>query len=214
MYDDAELHEQKKALRMRMNAFLRSLDPAVSESWGRDAARHVLSLHEYRESHIVLAFLSMPGEIPTGVLVDESLAAGKSVAVPRMEHSPENGDHLAFIILPEDWKNWPRDRFGIPEPPAGTVPISEARLRSSKTFILTPGLAFDRSGRRLGRGKGYYDRFLASLRSGQAPGIFACGFCFSRQLVESVPCGPFDIPVDIVVSEKGTMEGQAAKKSS
>jgi 5-formyltetrahydrofolate cyclo-ligase len=203
MHDEESLLTQKKKLRMEMNAALRGIEPARAIGWSREACRQVLLLREYREAEIVLAFLSMPREISTGHFIAEAFAAGKTVAVPRMEQSPEQGEYLAFIILPGDWERWPRDRFGIPLPPDNALPLQEARMRTSKAFVLAPGLAFDRSGNRLGRGKGYYDKFLTSLMSGANNRPFTCGFCFSQQLVERVPCGPADIPVDLVVSEKG-----------
>ena len=206
MNDKAELLAQKKALRLQMNDVLRRMEPANALEWSRNAGREALSLPSYRNADIILAFLSMPQEISTGYFLAEALAAGKTVAVPRMEHSTEKGDHLVFVGLPGDYLEWPRDRFGIPTPPAGTPAIQETRLRSAKVFVLTPGLAFDRNGNRLGRGKGYYDRFLASLYSGQKTPPFTCGFCFSQQLVERVPCGLADVPVDLVVSEKGLTE--------
>ncbi len=206
MNDEAELHAQKKALRIQMNDVLRGIGSADVLEWSRKASGQALSLPECRNADIILAFLSMPREISTGYFLAEALAAGKTVAVPRMEHSTEKGDHLVFVGLPGDYLEWPRDRFGIPTPPDGTPAIPEARLRSAKMFVLTPGLAFDRNGNRLGRGKGYYDKFLASLCSGQGSRPFTCGFCFSQQLVERVPCGPADVPVDLVVSEKGLTE--------
>ncbi len=67
--------------------------------------------------------------------------------------------------------------------------------------MTAPGLAFDRHGNRLGRGKGYYDRFLTRARA-DWPGLVALGICFSGQLVDAVPYGSRDRPVDGVVTEE------------
>jgi 5-formyltetrahydrofolate cyclo-ligase len=64
-------------------------------------------------------------------------------------------------------------------------------------IVFVPGLAFDRKGLRLGRGKGYYDRFLASL-DGSSPRPVRCGIAFAEQFVEEVPIESHDRPVDVL----------------
>src|SRR5690606_18813616 len=89
----------------------------------------------------------------------------------------------------------PAGRFGVraPSPQARAVPLAEIDL------ILVPGLAFDTEGNRLGRGAGFYDRFLAT-REGAAPP--ACGVCFEAQLVDRIPTEPWDVPMNAVVTER------------
>ena len=85
-------------------------------------------------------------------------------------------------------------RYGILEPPAGTreIPISNLDL------VLVPGLAFDTAGHRLGRGAGFYDRFLAdpNLRA------VTCGVGFEAQLLDNVPIDQWDIPLQAVATER------------
>ena len=64
--------------------------------------------------------------------------------------------------------------------------------------MVAPGLAFDRAGRRLGYGGGYFDAFLPRLR----PGCPVVGVCFAEQLVDEVPAGPHDRAVDVVVTDR------------
>lgn len=64
-------------------------------------------------------------------------------------------------------------------------------------LIITPGVAFDVNHNRLGRGKGYYDRFLQQMRQTHA---YKIGVCFPHQLVDSIPVTAYDIPMDEVVS--------------
>jgi len=164
---------------------------------------------EYRSADIVLAFLSMGEEIRTSHLIAKALADGKLVAVPRMEHSLEEGDYIVFIPLSRDYEVWPRDRFGIPTPAKDAKPLTDDQLGTSRVFVVTPGLAFDREGGRLGRGKGYYDRFLAGLQAKAAVrggSVFACGFCFKAQIVDKVPSGEADMRVDAIVTENGKID--------
>jgi 5-formyltetrahydrofolate cyclo-ligase len=123
-----------------------------------------------------------------------------------MERSAENEPYLVFVPLQADYRDWPRDSFGIPEPPATLEALSESDLGRASVFVVTPGLAFDRSGGRLGRGRGYYDRFLSSARASAArrgASVFACGLCYAAQVLDELPRNEFDVPVDLIVTEEG-----------
>jgi len=139
----------------------------------------------------------MPTEIDTGPVIEAALAGGKRVAVPRIE-----GGNIAFVELPLEWRDWPRDRWDIPAPPESLTALSHDDIAKVPTLALVPGLAFDRAGGRLGRGKGYYDRFLAGVatargRLGRAAGNFcAVAYGYESQLVELVPMDERDIPLD------------------
>ena len=198
--------DPKKALRKRMKALLSSLDGSEAARRSLRVAANFLALPEYAMADIVLAFLSMPGEIGTEGLVEAALAAGKVVAVPRMENSAAVGDYIVFIPLPREYRSWPLDRYGIPEPPADAPALSPETLGGARVIVATPGLGFDRRGGRLGRGKGYYDRFLSSAREAAARhggSLVACGLCYAMQVVDEVPMGEGDQRVDMVVTEDG-----------
>ena len=198
--------DAKKALRKSMKALFAGMDTADAAQRSLRAAGHFLSLPGYAMADIVLAFLSMPGEIGTEGLVEAALAAGKVVAVPRMENSPQDGDYIVFVPLPRDYRSWPLDRYGIPEPPADAPALALETLGAARVIVATPGLAFDRRGGRLGRGKGYYDRFLARARAAavrEGGSLLACGICHALQLVNEVPTGDDDQRVDMVVTEDG-----------
>jgi 5-formyltetrahydrofolate cyclo-ligase len=157
----------------------------------------VRSSPRWKQAGLVLAFLSMPTEIDTGPVIEAALAAYKRVAVPRIE-----GGDIAFVELTPDWRSWPRDRWDIPAPPDSLAPLSAVGIAAAPTLALVPGLAFDGSGGRLGRGKGYYDRFLASVAAARepmgksAPPFAAIGFGYESQLVERVPMDDRDRPLD------------------
>jgi len=125
------------------------------------------------------AFCALPGEPDVLTPWPE----GKRVAMPRVE-----GDDLKFHWVTCREELAP-GKFGIPEPRATAPPAG-----FSFDLILVPGMAFDHKGGRLGRGRGYYDRFLAA-----ANGLLA-GVCFDDQLVSEVPCEPHDARVDAVVT--------------
>ena len=189
--------ERKAALRREAKARLKAIGPDERAAASARAALAATAHASWRGARLVLAFLSMPAEIDTGPVIDAALDAGKRVAVPRMR-----GDDIEFIELAPGWRDWPRDRWDIPEPPAEIAAISVGDMATTPTLALVPGLAFDRAGGRLGRGKGYYDRFLSALSEargglgdGAAP-FAAVGLGYAAQLVERAPTDERDMPLD------------------
>jgi 5-formyltetrahydrofolate cyclo-ligase len=145
----------------------------------------------------LLCFLSMPREIATEAMIGAAFADSRSVAVPRIE-----SDDIRFLVMPPGAPAPPRDRWGIPVPDASWPPLDPAR--AGRILVAAPGLAFDRNGNRLGRGKGYYDRFLSRARASGAR-CLVFGVCFEEQLVDDVPHTERDQRVDGVVTERETL---------
>jgi 5-formyltetrahydrofolate cyclo-ligase len=202
---DDEIRHAKLTLRKTAKAILLAMDVESRKSMSLRAADNFMALPSYGTAAIVLVFLSMGEELQTQAIIERALAGGKVVAVPRMGFSREAGDFLEFIPLPPEYRSWPLDRFGIPEPPKDAKVISLEELGSSPVAVAVPGLAFDLSGGRMGRGKGYYDRFLTSARSSAAKGggtLVACGLCFEAQIVSSVPMSPWDQRVNYLATER------------
>ena len=152
---------------------------------------------EWARAQVVLCFLSMPQEVDTAPLIAAARAQGKSVAVPRIE-----GNDIRFVIMPPDAGRLSRDRWGIPIPDPAWETLDLAH--AAGPLVTAPGLAFDRQGNRLGRGKGYYDRFLCQAREA-ALDMAVIAVCFSIQLVPLVPHGQSDQRVDAVVTERETI---------
>lgn len=203
--------ENKSLARRHVRALLKGLPPQRAREAGEAAAQALPGLPDYGRSEIILAFLSMPGEIDTTPLITRALAGEKIVAVPRID-----GEELSFVPLERDWEAWSRDRFGIPAPPADAPALSLSRIGGATLLVITPGLAFTPSGKRLGRGKGFYDRFLSRARNaGRAGGgrLITVGFCFSCQVFPDLPTGPLDEPVDYLITERG-LSGAAVPTSS
>jgi 5-formyltetrahydrofolate cyclo-ligase len=196
------LQAAKKQLRAAMTARLKAVAPAERKRRSQAAAAIALDLPAWADASLVLAFLSMPAEIDTLPVIEPALEAGKRVAVPRID----DGD-LAFIELKGDWRSWPLDRWNIPTPPADAPVLPAAQIASLPCLSLVPGLAFDRNGGRLGRGKGYYDRFLASVQAatgkpatdnshaGEGPELLftTAAYGYSFQLIPRVPMGRHDV---------------------
>ena len=141
------------------------------------------------EAHTILAYYSLPDEVNTRHLLDELVAEGKRVLLPTVI----DGGQMEWHIYTSE-SDLKRGSFGIGESAGDIFPEKKLSLFSEKRIILVPGLAFDGMGHRLGRGKGYYDRFLAAH-----PYIYKFGVCFDFQKVPEVPIDEYDIPVDEVI---------------
>jgi 5-formyltetrahydrofolate cyclo-ligase len=194
---EAGLYAEKKQLRLVMNAKLKAVSAGERAQRSQAAAVIASGLPVWTDASLILAFLSMPSEIDTMPALECALGAGKRVAVPRID----DGD-LAFIELKGNWRSWPLDRWSIPTPPADASVLPAALIASIPCLALVPGLAFDRTGGRLGRGKGYYDRFLASVQAaaddtpkhaGPKPFFFTLAYGYDFQLIPRVPMGQHDV---------------------
>ena len=114
-------------------------------------------------------------------------AEKKTVLIPRVD-----GENLVFHAVSDATQLKP-GAFGVMEPdPAKCHPVDPREA----DLIFVPGLAFTTEGLRLGRGRGFYDRLLASL----PPEILRVGACFPEQIVSDIPCEPHDEEVDVVLS--------------
>ena len=138
------------------------------------------------DAQVILAYYSLPDEVCTHQLIDDLVAEGKTVLLPKVLDTTTM--ELRLYTGPHDLASGP---FGILEPTGS--PFHLSALSPSIDVALIPGIAFDALGHRLGRGRGYYDRFLRTMR----PRLI--GLCFDFQIVEVVPFDANDIPVDIVI---------------
>jgi 5-formyltetrahydrofolate cyclo-ligase len=136
-----------------------------------------------------MVFLSLPTEIDTTPVVLRAWQDGKRVLAPKVSWNQRRMLPMEIRSLTDDLV---ASHMGIREPIAGVpFPIPHIEL------VVVPGIGFDEYGNRLGRGRGFYDRFLAHP---EFKGI-ACGMAFEEQVVSSLPAGPLDRPIDMLVTD-------------
>jgi len=184
--------ERKRELRTRLLAVRLRLPPQEREEAALQAAEHLQGLAEFGSARTVALYSPLGSEIDPGSISARAAATGKRVLYPRVV---PNERRLVFAACPpEDLVAGP---LGTREPPpqAPTVPLASIDL------VVVPGLAFDSAGRRLGRGRGFYDTTLAAL--GQ--GTLRVGLAFELQIIPVVPHEPHDSPLDVVVTERRVM---------
>ena len=172
-----------------MRQLLGCMDAAVLRKKSSQACRLLVNTAEFQSAHVVMMFLSLPDEIDSSVAIKHALIAHKRVAVPRVDFAQK-------IMLPVELKNLDEemftDRYGI------KVPLNSAHINIADIdLVVVPGLGFDTQGNRLGRGGGYYDKFLSNPRCR----AIKCGFAFEEQLIESIPMHNHDIKVDMLVTD-------------
>jgi 5-formyltetrahydrofolate cyclo-ligase len=181
----------KNQLRASMKQFLATLTPADRHTRSIAACQQLLSTREFKQSQLIMIFLSMPTEVETGALAVKAWQEGKSVAAPQVDWDGKRMVPVEIRSLDVGFKT---SGPGIREPVTGT-PVPLALI----DMIVVPGLAFDRRGYRVGRGRGFYDRFLSQQ---DFQGI-RCALCFHEQLQEQpIQAEPHDIPMDLIVSDR------------
>jgi 5-formyltetrahydrofolate cyclo-ligase len=190
-----DLKTQKAGLRREIRSRLEGLEAAGAKSLA--VHERLFSTAWWREARWVFVYIAMPGEVDTAPIVLRAYQDGKLVAVPRME-----GEEVVFYRYEGRTRELVPNQFGILEPDPLWIPVDPLQLAEGPLLVLTPGLAFDRRLRRMGRGKGYYDRFLARLRSESSLRVTAVAFCLDEQVVDAVPNGVGDLPVDAIVTDR------------
>ncbi len=162
MTGSQDIVKAKALLRRLVQAELHEIPQGFAVEAGAAAAEHLKSLRRlWKESEIVVAFASFGSEISTDTVIEAALADGKIVVLPRVRDGELSFHRIDSLSYASD-----THRYGMREPAetlAGFDPVATA-AGGRRVLVICPGLAFDRSGRRLGRGKGYYDRFIAALR--------------------------------------------------
>jgi 5-formyltetrahydrofolate cyclo-ligase len=188
--EGAELLAAKFDLRQRILADRDALPVAMRTAASGAIVAAILARTDFRSARAVLLTLPFGSEWDTLALVLATLAAGKTVAVPRVDKASRMLELHAITDPVRDIGTGFRD---IPEP----LPACPRISRDAIDFVLVPGVAFDRRGRRLGYGGGYYDRLLPLLSPRAARVVGA----FDLQLVDRVPAAAHDIAVDAIVTE-------------
>jgi 5-formyltetrahydrofolate cyclo-ligase len=193
------LDVRKAELRTRILELRRRLPVERRAEMGEAIERRVLRLPDVRAARTFLLYASFGSEVPTGGMAERLLAEGRRVLLPFLQ-----GDRIRAAEL-RPGETLTASSYG-PGEPTRRVPVDP----SEADVVIVPGIAFDTHGFRLGRGGGHYDRFLADHRapdpSRRTP--VRIGLAFSLQVVEDVPHGPDDEPVDIVVTERVSFVGR------
>lgn len=188
--DDREdtLAERKRALRQGLLARRRGLDPHWVEQASADVEARCRALLSSLACRHVGCYMAMASEVQTAPLMDWCRAGGMTLYVPVWDA----GCGAYRMALAEGPMR--AGPMGIAQP----VELRPVDLASTLDLIFVPGVAFDAQGGRLGHGAGHYDRLLAP----DADRPVRVGLAFDFQMIERVPCGPDDVAMHIVITNK------------
>lgn len=172
----------KKMLRKQIREQKRAMSQERIEEASRKLVEQFLNCDAYRQAKTIYGYLPYNQEVRTVPILEQALADGKRVAVPKVY-----GSEMKFIYL-TDLTQVATGYAGIPEPvadgPEGDDPTA---------LVLMPGMAFTKEGHRVGYGGGFYDKFLA-----EEPDHPTIALCYDFQMVDELPTEEFDVPVDCV----------------
>jgi 5-formyltetrahydrofolate cyclo-ligase len=191
----------KREIRQQIREALAAMDPMTRYARSLAACKHLTCTETFRQAEVVMIYLSMAEEVDTGAIALAGWQAGKTIAAPSIswEHhrlTPIEITSLEAGVAP--------GRHGVPEPPAHGQPVTIEMI----DLIIVPGLAFDRHGRRLGRGGGFYDRFLAH------PECVATtfGLAFHEQVVDELAGEDHDHPVDQLATDEKVFDFRSSRR--
>lgn len=181
----------KQSLRRELQTRLQNQLPAQRARRSQAIEAKLFGLEAFKRAGCVCFYVSLPLEVDTAPMIDRALREGKRVLVPRTDL--ENKELSLHEI---------KDRLADLQ--AGTMGIMEPmpqRTRCAKPgeaqCVIVPGLGFDHRQNRLGRGAGFYDRFLKRL----APGTVTVGLAFSFQVLPELPVEAHDVPLNCVLTD-------------
>lgn len=179
-------HKIRKEIRDKIKSY-----SELEKSEKSDIIKNKLfSEEEFKKAKVVMFYVSLKDEVSTLSMIDEAIKTGKRVCVPVIFKSTK---HLIAGEIKNRKRDLEKQHFGIYQPREGRVqevPLDDIDL------VVVPGIAFDKNNVRLGRGHGYYDRFLCGLPN-RAKTI---GLAFDFQVLETLPKDSHDIPVSKTIT--------------
>lgn len=176
----------KQALRLEMKQRKREYTPAQLLQLSDAIANRLGTMAVFRQASCIALYHALPDEVQTAALL-EACYPQKTILLPVVE-----GDTLRLVPY-RGADSLQIGAFGIAEPLPTTEQEQQKEIQVD--LIIVPGVAFDRQGNRLGRGKGFYDRLLSELPATKV------GICFGFQLCPKIPTEPFDFRMDYLVTE-------------
>lgn len=187
-----EVHKDaKQELRKNILAVRRGMSQDKVAAGSARLAEHICAWPVYQAAKNIMLYLAMPDEPHMDKVISHALTAGKTLCVPFMRET--RGLMDAAII--ENLDDLVVGQFNLLTPNPATLKLLEP---SELDLIIVPGVAFDRDGRRLGMGAGYYDRFLPKANKAEL-----IGAAWAAQILEKVPTDEHDRLVNYLVTEEG-----------
>lgn len=190
---DQSASSAKQVLRKRIITLREQQPPDVRATQSAVITKRLLQLPQYQQADVVLGYMNFGAEFDSSAWVKQVLADGKRLALPKVNRQTNQLDlYWVNDLTSQLATGW----WGIPEPVAERC--ERLNTLNEVEFALLPGVAFTRSGARLGYGGGFYDKLLG--KSAYRPTLVAAAF--ELQVVEDMPQELTDVKVEWIVTER------------
>ena len=220
----------RKEMKKTLEEFHKNLSEEEKVRMSEKICMKVTAIEEYKNADLILAYIPDRLEADCRPLILDALKEGKKVAIPKVDFAAlkEGRSRMDFYFL--DGRKSLEEQlesgaYGILEPKGGLEKLiwgvagreRPVRGKNCETvfervsvkdvpeplpFVIVPGVAFTKDGKRLGHGKGFYDIYIEEMQQhGAKP--FLCGFCLPCQIVEEIPIDEHDVRMDCVISQEG-----------
>ncbi|MEQ1518671.1 MAG: 5-formyltetrahydrofolate cyclo-ligase [Usitatibacteraceae bacterium] len=186
---NASLHAQKRQLRDSVLALRDAMAPDARAAASQAILQRVVALPEYTKAKTVLTYMGFGTEIETQWFFERVIADGKIAVLPRVDRANQS----LILHSARTEAELMTSKWGIREPKTDAPVVSIATV----DFVLMPGVAFDRTGNRLGYGRGYYDKLVAAAN----PALARVAAGYGCQIVDRVPVDFHDQKVHRIITE-------------
>ena len=177
----------KKQIRKEILALRKAMSEELQERYSQSIVQKVIDHAAYKEAEMMYCYIDAKGEVKTKALIEDAWRNGKKVAVPRV-----HGDIMEFYLI-SSYEQLTAGYFGIMEPAESCEMVTEI---SEKSVVIMPGVAFDKSGNRIGYGKGFYDKYFSAH-----PDVYKIAVAYSLQVVEAIEADEHDVRANCVITE-------------
>ena len=181
---------------VRKNALMlrRKLDFELRIKYDNRIYQRLIESELYKNSKNIFVYISFRDEVDTKTLLTKMLRDNKNVYVPKVSF---HSNHMEAIKI-LSFNNLEENRFGTLEPVGDKDKVDPQLI----DLVITPGVAFDESGNRVGFGKGYYDRFFKRT----SPDVIKIGLSYEIQMVDCIDCNDFDEKLDYIITERRVIQ--------
>ncbi|OQY19727.1 MAG: 5-formyltetrahydrofolate cyclo-ligase [Desulfobacteraceae bacterium 4572_35.1] len=186
----------KQRIRQSQLSVRGDLSPEKRALLSKRAQQRMTGQQFFADAQVVALYSPIRGEVDTSLLLSAAMVTGKRVVFPRVIANSGNGSQCMEFVEIEVEQGLQLGAFGVLEP-QGTTVVGVAEI----DLVVVPGVAFDRSGHRLGYGKGYYDRAM-HVRS---QGCVLAGLAYAFQVAQSLPSERHDLVLDWLITDRETL---------
>ena len=194
----------RKEMKQTLTLFHENLSEIEKDSLTENLTEKITVLDEYKNSPLILAYIPDKLEADCRPVISDALKKGKKVAVPKVDFEAlkEGRSEMNFYFLEEEKSledQLEAGAYGILEPKADLKKLVWSQGKAfPSTFMLVPGVAFTKDGKRLGHGKGFYDIYIEKLqKAGLKP--YLCALALPCQIVTDIATDKHDILMDRVI---------------